>query len=575
MSCFGAFSLQRFDSVLNKHTLSIRPIIVSLLFLLLALSAPINLPQHTPSFSVSESTQTAYQMIQYHLPNGSTQPFAIATDGLGREWIAEQGSNQLGMFDPSNSSFKEYAIPTADSTPNAVAVDQAGNVWVTELTGNNLAELKAGSNRVIEYSIPNGSVTLVDRVEPLKCGPIGVFVGPHQNIWIFCDFSNQIDEFFAQNSSFDRFNLPVWQSGPVDLVFDHQGNFWFTAADANMLGKATVSELRNGTTNGITEFAPRNSTYTFIFAHPTSLAGETNNITSSLPTPAGIGISPDGKTLWITEHVDGSFDSYNIATRSLDRFWTSKTYGAFGYPYSFPNGLAVDASGMVWMAEHYGNKVAEYDPYTGALTEYGVPCCGSISSGLYTLTLGANGTIWFVEIFGNSIGQLKPVPSTQSFEISTQRSLSVGNARPTTISIPVKIQYVDFPAGQETNVSLDIAGISKTGALTGASAQFDPVQFPISQSGNMTSELNLTIDSLKSGIYDFTLSANISDSNTTYSTILAVSVGQPPSYAQLIPYAAAIAIVVAVAVIGTMRSMMRRKNKARTRKSSRHRVNHQ
>ncbi|MDG6923902.1 MAG: SMP-30/gluconolactonase/LRE family protein [Nitrososphaerota archaeon] len=537
---------------------AVRVLYVGLFALLLV--TPVNFSLFAPrvqNYSVAASA-ASYEMLQYHLPNGSSQPFAIATDNLGREWIAEQGSNQLGMFDPSTRAFQEYAFPTPDSMLSAVAIDSSDNVWVVGLTSNKLGELKNGTNIIIEFSIPNGSTTYGNTVEPLACGPVGVFVGPHQDVWILCDFSNQIDEFFPQNSTFSSFNLPEWQSGPVDLVFDQQGNFWFTAADADMLGRVVISQLRNGTTDGISEFTPRNETYTFVFDHSTDLAGDRKNITSSLPTPAGIALSPDGKSLWITEHADGAFDSYNIATKSLDRFWTSKTYDAFGYPYSFPNGIAVDANGIVWMAEHYGNKVAEYNPSTGKLTEYAVPCCGVTSSGLYTLTLGKDGTVWFVEIFGNAIGELKPASSTQSFEINTPRTFSV-STQPAILTIPIYIQYTEYPSDQPVNVSLDIAGISKTGALAGALAQFTPTTFQISGSGNMTSNLNLSIDSLDSGIYDFTVSANLSSSGITYSTVFAVSVGATTSFARLVPYALAAVIIASFIAVGALSLRMKTK----------------
>ena len=551
---------------------------LALLFPLTTASVFSRVPGQVTVASTSQ-VSSAYQLTQYHLPNDSKWPFELTVDKLGHIWVVEQLSNQLGMFNPLNQSWSEYSLPTPDSTPNSIAVDSHGNVWVTGLTSNTLAELRNGSSKMIEYKIPNGTVTLAGQVNSLNCGPVEVYVGPLQNIWILCDFSNQFDEFFPQNSTFDRFNLPIWQSGPVGMAFDKQGNFWFTAADANMLGNATISQLHNGTTDGIREFAPRNSTYTFVFEHPTDLLGSTTNITSSLPTPAGIAFGPDGKTLWITEHVDSSFDSYNINSKSLDRYWLSKTYMQYGYPISFPNGLAVDSSGNVWMAEHYGNKVAEFNPNTGKLTEFAVPCCSSVpytapGAGIYWLTLGKNGTVWFVEIYGDAIGELRPAASSSGFEVNTPNVFSVGASRPANISIPVNIQYYGFGPGQQTQVSLAVAGISKTGTLSGATAQFSPASFPISGAGNVSSKLNLTIDSLKPGIYDLTVSANLSSSNTIYSTILAVSVGQP-SYAQFLPYVVVIGVVASIIVVASLRSRMRRKYRIWTGKGTRRRVNYQ
>ena len=253
----------------------------------------------------------------------------------------------------------------------------------------------------------------------------------------------------------------------------------------------------------------------------------------------------------------------------MDRYWTSKTYGDFGYPYSFPNGLEVDSAGTVWIAEHYGNKVAEFSPAAGKMMEYEVPCCGAISSGLYTLTLGKNGTVWFVEIFGNAIGELRPVPSSQSFEINTQKAFTVSGNLPESITIPVDVFYSGFAAGQQTKVSLDIAGTSKTGALVGASAQFSPQTFEISNSGNVSSNLVLSVKSLKPGIYDFTVSANLSDSNTTYSTIFGLSVpAAPPTYVTILVYAVITGVIGSAAVVAIL-SLRTRRRRVRTRRNRR------
>lgn len=520
-------------------------------------------PRYSTATNVS-SSQTSYQMIQYSLPNGSKWPFELAVDKQGHVWVVEQLSNQLGMFNPMNDSWKEYSLPTADSTPNSVTVDSSGNVWVTGLTSNRLVELRNGSTKMIEYQIPNGTSKLGDLIEPLVCGPVEVYTGPDQNIWILCDFSNQIDEYFPVNSTFAQFDLPLWESGPVGLVFDHSGNFWFTAANANMLGHASLTKLQNGTSNGISEFAPKNQTYSFTFAHQDSLAGGTTNITSSLPTPAGIGLSPDGTTLWITEHVDSSFDSYNIASKSLDRYWLSKTYMEYGYPISFPNGLAVDSSGNVWMAEHYGNKIAEFNPGTRSLTEYAVPCCSSVpysspGAGIYWLTLGNGGSIWFVEIYGNRIGEIVPTNGSQGVNLNTNNAvLSANLGQHSSINLPLQIEYAGL--SNRTEMKLAIAGTSANGTLVGVRAQFNPVSFNVSNSGMVSSNLTLDTQSLKPGIYDLTISANLTSGNVIYSAVVELKITSL-QFPTLILDATIIGIVASAAVVVIMNRRQTRKRR--------------
>jgi streptogramin lyase len=443
-------------------------------------------------------------------------------------------------------------------------VDNFGNVWLTELTSSKLGELRNGSSTITEFDIPNSTFPLGNTLTPVSCGPSGVYESPEGGIWLLCLFSNQIDEFLPSNDSFKSYNLPLFYSGPAGLVFDQSGNFWFTAADANMLGFGNVSELKEGTSDGIQEFAPRNSTYQYSFEHDIDLEGSTKNIVSSLPTPTGIGLSPDGSTLWITEHVDSSFDSYNVASKSLDRYWTSQTYDDFGYSVSFPNGLKVDNNGDVWIAEHYGNKVAEFNPSSDTLTEYVVPCCVTNIAGVYTLTLGQNGTVWFVEINGNAIGELEPSQAPdQTFTISVGRDLfSLPASGPSSITIPVQIEQNSAPVQNATQVSLNISGTSSTGALSGATAEFSPSSFELLGSQGNSSNLKLSLTTLKSGVYDLTLSANLEPENVICSLILKLVVNSSPNSAeQLIVYGGAIGTVATVVVVGTL--ALRRRKKPR------------
>jgi len=540
----------------------IRSLAILLLIALSSILASSSLSSYPQNFSIlspsSPANSTQYQMKQFHLPSGSTGPWSIASDSAGRIWVVEQGSNQLASFLPLTATFHEYRIPTPNSTAGSVTTDSNGNVWFTELTSNKLGELKNGSSQIVEFKIPNGTATVSGLPQQLSCGPSDAVSTLQGEIWVLCLFSNQIVEFFPSNETFASFDLPVFQSGPAGLVFDHNGNFWFTAADANMIGHGTVSQLQNNTSDGIEETAPQNATYTFNFQHATDLLGNSENIKSSLPTPSGIALSPDGNTLWITEHVDSSFDSYNIQTKSLDRFWTSQTNGDYGYSISFPNGVAVDQNGNVWISEHYGNKIAEYNPVSNSLTEYMVPCCGSSSAGVYTLTLGQNGTIWFVEILGGAIGELVPVSNPdQSFKISANsNAISVG--RNAAITVPVSLQYSNFTAGN--NVTLGISGISSTGSLTDSSAQFSPSSLRLSGSATVSSNLTFSAQSLRSGIYYLTVSATLPQQNVIYSVVLKVVVGTLPSpYYQLFVYGAAIGIVGSIIVVGALAVRRRKK----------------
>ena len=512
------------------------------------------------SSEVSQGEQSSYRLVQYPLPNGSSAPYSITVDNSGNVWFVEQGSNQIGSLDPASGVIKEYSIPTPNSSATTIAADSSRNIWFSELDSNRLGELKNGS--IIEFDVPSSVVDLEGTPTIQQCGPTEVAPDNLGHIWVICIFSNQIDEFFPNVKTFESFDLPVFLSGPAGLVFDNSGDFWFTAADAGMIGRGIISQLRNESSSGITEFAPINQTYVYSFQESTNYLGSTRIVKSSLPTPTGIALSPDGNTLWITEHVDSSFDSFNIKTDSLDRFWTSNTEDAYGYPVSLPNGVAVTVNGTVWIAEHYGNKIAEFNPYLGKLIEYLVPCCKSSIAGVYTLHLGLNGIVWFVEIQGNAIGELLPVANRiPMITIGLEPQLLIEKS-PSSAQVSLKI-IQDAISNQSDSINLDLSGISDTGSPAGLSATFEPSSLQLSGTHNVTSQMDLNVQSLRPGIYDLTLGARVPSYGVIYSTIIKLEISSPQNaifiYTIILVVVAVTIFVSYIGMIKSKRQLLRDK----------------
>jgi streptogramin lyase len=450
----------------------------------------------------------SYRFVQYHLPNGSSQPWAVASDGVGKVWFTELGSNQLGSFEPATKSFSEYGLPSSNAGPQDVAIDDSGNVWLTEINPSRLGVLQAGSSHVREVSIPAGP-------GGVPCGPVGVT--PQRGaVWVTCEFSGQIDEYFPSNGTFYEFSLPVFYSAPIQILFDRGGNFWFTAANAGMLGYATVSQLRNGTADGIREFAPLNQAYQTTIINPLLPSGQ---VVTSLVSPSRMVFSQDQRYLWITEHGGGSFDRYDIGNGTLEKYFTSRP--TTGYIQSLPNGIALDASGTVWVAEHYGNRIMEFDSSTLTMGEYQIPCCSSTIAGTLYLTTGANGSVWFSEFFANSIGELVPDSSGGRVSLTvTPGELTVGADRIATTQIVLSSSR----PGAAVQVQLELSGISRTGKPDNLSYTFQPGNSTLLAGTPTNVTLSLTTRGLGPGTYYLTVGARSLADNSTASTILILRV---------------------------------------------------
>jgi len=486
-----------------------RAVILSLLLVGLMLVQP---PGYASAQALRGPSQPPlYTLAQFPIPQNSSQPGAITTDAGGNIWFVEQASNMIGSFDPSTKAFAAYPIPTAGAIPQAIAVDSQGNVWFAELTPSKLGEIPSGGSSAKEFDIPTGP-------DDIGCGPIGVT--PHDGVvWLTCEFSSQIDEFNPAGSSFKEFDLPLFYSAPLQIVFDKSGNFWFTAADVGMLGYVTVSQLQSGTTDGINEFAPINSSYITTISNPLLPGGE---VRSSLSIPSGVALSPDGNSLWVTEHGGSSFDHYEIGTKSLVKYFTSPSLFP-SYPNSLPNGIAIDAQGNVWIAEHGANKVAEFDPSTGSMVEYRVPCCGEGIAGVLYLALGAGGTVWFTEFFGNAIGELAPETgvSPATTTLSPER-IEIGSTASATVSVALSSGADGDEVGQ--NFSFQASGITETGALRNLTAKFSPATVIIGANSTYSTTVSISTTGLNPGTYYLTIGAVSASTGIVSSRFLILTV---------------------------------------------------
>ena len=512
------------------------------LFLILAWLMLIQPLGHPMAQGQQGQNQTpSYGFTQYPIPQNSSQPGSIASDSSGNLWFVEQASNMIAFFDPTTKEFHAYPIPTADAFPQGIAVDAQGDVWFAELTPSVLGEIPTGSSTIKEFAIPLGP-------NDIGCGPIGVT--PHDgDVWVTCEFSSQIDEFNPRSSSFLGFDLPLFYSAPIQIVFDTSGNFWFTAADVGMLGYATVTQLQPGTSDGISEFAPINSSYITTISNPLLPAG---GVRTSLSIPSGIAIAADGNSLWVTEHGGSSFDHYEIGTKSLVKYFTSPSSFP-SYPNSLPNGIAVDAQGNVWVAEHGANKIAEFDTSTESMVEYPVPCCGKGIAGALYLTLGLNGNVWFTELFGNSIAELSPEPGAPPASTSLDPgSVEVGSTGSATVS--VRVSWGASGRGPNQNFSFQASGVTATGALQNISADFSPAMTSTGTNTTESTTMSISTAGLNPGVYDITIGAQSSASGIVSSTFLVLTV---PAGNQGLLLDAGIILAVVV-LIGALYALRRR-----------------
>lgn len=216
---------------------------------------------------------------------------------------------------------------------------------------------------------PDGRISVIAQ---LGGGPNGAAIGPDGAVWV-CnnggfEFVTEADRSIrpvlqAEHYSggrIERVDLSTGRAervldtvqgialrGPNDLVFDADGGLWFTD-----LGKVRAREMDRG---GVFHLGADGSAR--VVAYP-------------VMTPNGIGLSPDGKTLYVAETEGARLWAFDIAGDGQVRKnpWPSPHGGrmlcaAPGGHYQRFDSMAVDAEGNVCVATllHGGITVVSPD----------------------------------------------------------------------------------------------------------------------------------------------------------------------------------------------------------------------
>jgi gluconolactonase len=237
-----------------------------------------------------------------------------------------------------------------------------GSVLVTEIAAGTLARVS-----------PHGEVDIVAHVGG---GPNGAAIGPEGHCYV-CNnggFSWRTDDGFTRptgaaadytGGSIQRVNLSTGRveslythcdgiplHGPNDIVFDGLGGFWFSD-----FGKTFEDRILRGAVY----YARMDGSFIRRAAHP-------------VLTPNGVGLSPDGGTLYVTETETSRLWSYPILGRGELGLapWPSPNGGRLvhGLPgFQRFDSLAVEEGGNICVATLVNGGIHVFSP-SGELLEF-------------------------------------------------------------------------------------------------------------------------------------------------------------------------------------------------------------
>jgi virginiamycin B lyase len=116
-------------------------------------------------------------------------------------------------------------------------------------------------------------------------------------------------------------------------------------------------------------------------------------------SPYHVAVEGAGR-VWVTLPAQNTIGRLVVVAGSAPVFQEFQLPTAGSHPYDI-----VYAAGSVWVSEYLGNKIARFEPLTGAWTEYPIPTSASKPTGL-TVLPGEPIQVWFCEQASSKLGLL-------------------------------------------------------------------------------------------------------------------------------------------------------------------------
>ncbi len=404
-------------------------------------------------------------------------PSGITVDGSGNVWVADTSNHRIQEFDASGrlmSTIGSYG--TADGQfvfPSDVAVDGSGHVWVTDNHNSRVEEFGAATGQWIrsfgsngsangKFDNPNGiavdgsGVYVADtgngRIEKfdtngqylrsfgafghgngLLSSPYGVTVDGTGNVYVANTSNYRIEKFNAAGHFVT--NWGSYGSGhgqfsyPDGVAVDGSGNVYVADTINHRIQKfgytynLSVSKLGGGSGTVMSDIAGIScgTTCSAPYAIGAQVTLTATPAAGSTFTGWGgdcAGTGPCIVTMNDTHSVTATFSA--IATELPPPFLL--TWGSSGTgdgQFSYPNDVAVDGSGNVYVADTQNDRIEKFDADGRLVTTWGSYGGGNDNLAAPSgITVDGSGNVWVADTSNHRI---------QEFDASGRLMSTIGS----------------------------------------------------------------------------------------------------------------------------------------------------
>ena len=415
-------------------------------------------------------------------------PLGMLVDQNGDWIIADTGNHRIRKVDGETGIITTVAgNGTADfsgdggtatsaslNAPRAVGLDRDGNLLISDT--DNLRVRKVDATGVISTVLGNGervttrSVTNGVATDFGISEPVGLALSLEGDVFVAAAGLVRFGDGLVTTVLSGEFGVPTFAKG---LAVDSSGDLFVSDAPAQGTGEFSSRILRIDSSTEVTEYA----------GGSLPLGDGQQAWAARLFSPGGITITPDGSLLIADRSVSrirrvdletglittiAGHGALNLASTS---FVDSVPATEFGL--AFPEGVATDSDGNIYIADTTSAQIQRVDIATGILaTRVDVASGNFGSSQPVSVDLDANGNIYFADAITDKVMKVDTAGAT-----SVILDLSDNEAGEGPLGIAIdrlrnQLFVADF--GKSTIVKIDLATLEATTVAGTAGFFFDP-----------------------------------------------------------------------------------------------------